>query len=69
MLSTYLIIMGIVAGIITLAWTIGQIVKIVQTFREYGSRWEKFSSILNLLAILTVGVSLVILYITVAGLL
>lgn len=45
MLSTYLIIMGIVAGIITFAWAIGQVVKVVNTFEEYDTNWEKFASI------------------------
>ena len=69
MLSTYLIIMGIVAGIITLAWTIGQIAKVVKTFQEYDTRWEKFASILNLLGILTMGSATVVLFFTVSGLL
>lgn len=69
MLSTYLIIMGIVAGIITFAWAIGQVVKVVNTFEEYDTNWEKFASILNLLAILTMGSAVVVLFFTVSGLL
>lgn len=69
MLSTYLIIMGIVAGVITFAWAIGQVVKVVNTFEEYDTNWEKFASILNLLAILTMGSAVVVLFFTVSGLL
>ena len=69
MLSTYLIVMGIVAGIITFAWAIGQVVKVVQTFETYATYWEKFASILNLLGILTMGSAVVTLFFTVSGLL
>ena len=58
MLSTYFIIMGIVAGIITFAWALGQIVKVIKTFEEYDTYWEKFASILNLLGIITMGVAI-----------
>ena len=69
MLSTYLIIMGIVAGIITFAWALGQVFKVIKTFQEYDTYWEKFSAILNLLGILTMGSATVILFFTVSGLL
>ena len=69
MLSTYLIIMGIVAGVITFAWAIGQVAKIVSAFEDYYTNWEKFASILNLLAILTMGSAVVVLFFTVSGLL
>lgn len=69
MLSTYLIIMGIVAAVITFAWGIGQVVKVVHGFSTYASGWEKLALFLNLLAILTMGSAITTLFIVVSGLL
>ena len=68
MLSTYLIIMGIVIAFIAFVAAIGMVYKIVQGFNEYASGWEKCGMFLNLLAILTVGSALTTLFITVSGL-
>ncbi|MCQ2801593.1 MAG: hypothetical protein MJ222_02920 [Bacilli bacterium] len=69
MMSTFLIIMGIVTLIIALAAAIGQIVKISDAFSEYASGWEKCGTILNLLAILTLGAGIGTLFFVVSGLL
>lgn len=68
MLSTYLIIMGIVAAIIGLAGAIGMIVKIVQSFNDYATGLEKTGMFLNLFAILTMGSAISVLFFTVSGL-
>ena len=69
MLATYLIVMGIAAGVITFALAIGQVVRVVNTFDTYATYWEKFASILNLFAILTMGSAVATLFFTVSGLL
>ena len=68
MMSTFLMIMGIVTLIIALAATIGQIVKIINGFSDYASGWEKCGMILNLLAIMTLGAGIGTLFFVVSEL-